>query len=210
MSGDLALEILGYVASALIAISLMMRSIIRLRWINLVGSVCFTIYGVLIDAYPVAAVNLVIVMINVYFLVKMRRSNEAFAVIEMGPESAYLREFLSFHAADIESFQPGFAFAERPGRRIFVVLRDLVPAGVVVTEPGAEPGRAWVSLDYVTPAYRDFKIGDYLFNRRRDLFRGAGFDRLETAAGTTAHARYLQRVGFDRRGETFLLDLVPD
>ncbi len=209
MSGNLALEILGYVASALIAISLMMRSIVRLRWINLIGSVCFTIYGVPIEAYPVAVVNLAIVFINVYFLVNMRRAKEAFAVIEMGPESAYLHEFLSFHGADIRSFQPGFAFTERPGQHVFVVLRDLVPAGVVVTEPRDEPRRAWVSLDDVTPAYRDFKIGDYLFNHRRDLFRGAGFDRLETAAGTPAHARYLQRVGFRRRGETFLLDLVP-
>lgn len=209
MSGDLALEILGYVASALIAISLMMRSIIRLRWINLAGSLCFTVYGILIEAYPVAVVNLAIVVINVYFLAKTRRTTEAFAVVEMGPDAAYLHEFLGFHAADIQSFQPGFAFAQRPGQRIFVVLRDLVPAGVVVTEPRAEPGRAWVSLDYVTPAYRDFKIGDYLFNRRRDLFRGAGFDQLETAAGTPAHARYLERVGFRRRGETFQLDLAP-
>lgn len=105
MYSDLALQILGYVASALIAISLMMRSIVRLRWINLVGSVCFTIYGVLIEAYPVAAVNLAIVFINVYFLVKMRRSKEAFAVLEMGPESAYLQEFLKFQAADIQRFQ---------------------------------------------------------------------------------------------------------
>ncbi len=209
MSGDLALEILGYVASALIAISLMMRSIIRLRWINLIGSVCFTIYGVLIEAYPVAVVNLAIAFINVDFLVNMRRSKEAFAVVEMGRESAYLHEFLSFHGADSQSFQPGFAFTERPGQRIFVVLRDLVPAGVVVTEPRDEPGRTWVSLDYVTPAYRDYRIGDYLFNRRRDLFRSAGLDRLETAAGTPAHARCLQRVGFRRRGETFLLELVP-
>jgi len=36
-----ALEILGYFASVVVAVSLMMKSIIRLRWYNLVGAVAF-------------------------------------------------------------------------------------------------------------------------------------------------------------------------
>ena len=73
MSTLVLLEGLGYLASVLIAISLMMRSIVRLRWINLVGAVCFTVYDILIAAYPVAALNFAIVLINVYFLWKMSR-----------------------------------------------------------------------------------------------------------------------------------------
>lgn len=83
MSTHVLLEGLGYLASVLIAISLMMRSIVRLRRINLVGSACFTVYGILIAAYPVAALNFAIALINVYFLWKMSRTKEAFAVVEM-------------------------------------------------------------------------------------------------------------------------------
>jgi|ERR1051325_4597590 hypothetical protein len=50
-------ELIGYVASVLVAISLTMTSILRLRIINLTGSACFTLYGLLIGAYPVAIVN---------------------------------------------------------------------------------------------------------------------------------------------------------
>ena len=46
------LETFGYLASLLVAVSLMMRSIVRLRWINLTGAACFTAYGILIAAYP--------------------------------------------------------------------------------------------------------------------------------------------------------------
>lgn len=32
---------------------------------------------------------------------------------------------------------------------------------------------------------------------------------IETAAGTSAHTRYLERVGFHLQGETLELDLAP-
>lgn len=67
-------ELLGYAASLLIAISLMMRSVLRLRLINLAGSVCFTVYGLAIRAYPVAFMNTLIVLINLYYLYEMTRS----------------------------------------------------------------------------------------------------------------------------------------
>ena len=57
MSTHVLLEGFGYLASVLVVISLMMRSIVRLRWINLVGAACFTAYGILISAYPVAALT---------------------------------------------------------------------------------------------------------------------------------------------------------
>ncbi len=200
------LEAFGYLASALVAMSLMMRSIVRLRWLSLAGAACFTTYGVLIEAYPVAVLNLAIVVINVYFLVQMRQMREAFAVVEMPADAPYLTEFLRHHAADIQDFQPGFTLDPAAAPNVLVVLRDLVPAGVLVAQPPVA-GEAWVSLDYVTPAYRDFKIGDYLFTRRRDLFRDAGIDRLTTAAGSHEHAKYLERIGFTRTGETYRLDV---
>ncbi len=58
-------EIIGYIASALVAISLMMSSILKLRVINLIGAAFFTVYGLLIGAYPVAVVNFIIVLIDI-------------------------------------------------------------------------------------------------------------------------------------------------
>jgi len=64
----LVYEIIGYVASLLVAVSLMMRSVLKLRIINLLGAAAFTLYGLLIDAYPVAVMNLFIVLIDLYYL----------------------------------------------------------------------------------------------------------------------------------------------
>ena len=51
------LQIIGYTGSVLVAVSLMMSNIVRLRWINLFGAGTFAIYGLLINAYPVFALN---------------------------------------------------------------------------------------------------------------------------------------------------------
>ncbi|HSU16977.1 YgjV family protein [Longimicrobium sp.] len=197
MDGKLWLELLGYVASVLVAVSLMMSRIVRLRVINLVGSLAFTLYGALIGAYPVAAVNGFIVVINLFYLWKMLRAREYFRILVIEPDSEYLRYFLAVHAGDVRRFLPGFAHAPERGEMTLFVLRDLVPAGLFIGEPRGD-GCLWVRLDYVIPAYRDFKIGRYLYGERADFFRERGIHTIVSPAGTAGHAEYLRRMGFTR------------
>ena len=68
-------EILGYLASVMVAISLMMKDIVKLRILNFVGCALFSAYGVAIEAWPVAGMNAFIACINVYYLVKMYRES---------------------------------------------------------------------------------------------------------------------------------------
>ena len=51
------LQWIGYFASAVIAVSMMMQSIVKFRWINLAGAATFAIYGLLIGAIPVFLLN---------------------------------------------------------------------------------------------------------------------------------------------------------
>ena len=62
------IEWLGYLGSVFVAISLMMTSIIKLRMINMLGAVCFAVYGFTIHAMPVAVINSVLIVINLYYL----------------------------------------------------------------------------------------------------------------------------------------------
>lgn len=43
-------EILGYAASIMVAVSLTMKDIVRLRVLNFIGCALFTAYGLMIDA----------------------------------------------------------------------------------------------------------------------------------------------------------------
>lgn len=195
MGRALVLEILGYVASVLVAISLMMSSILRLRLINLVGSLAFTVYGAMIGAYPVAVVNALIVCINLYYLWQMRHARQLFQLLRMEPDAEYLRRFLDFHREEVGRFFPGFAYTPAPGRLALFTLRDMVPAGLLLGDLGGD-GTLRVHLDYVIPQYRDFKTGRYLFAEQADYLRGLGVRQVESTSGSATHTEYLRRMGF--------------
>lgn len=70
------IEWVGYAASAMIAISLLMTSVVRLRIINTIGCILFVIYGSIVGAYPVAVANAIIVVINLYHICKLKKDKK--------------------------------------------------------------------------------------------------------------------------------------
>ena len=188
------LELLGYLASVLVAISLMMSSVLKLRLINLAGAIAFFIYGLLIGAYPIAAVNAVIVVVNLYFLYRIYTSKEYFKLLDVDSSSAYLRTFLTFYKADIERFIPDYRFAPSEKQLIIFVLRDMVPAGLFIGQRN-EQGEFHIYLDFVIPSYRDFKIGTYLYYQS-GFFQQHGIRKLLSTPHNSIHAKYLKRMGF--------------
>lgn len=71
MFGIPLIEWVGYLASVCIAVSMFMKNIIKLRFINLIGCILFAIYGFIIKAYPVAVVNTIIAFTNIYYIYMM-------------------------------------------------------------------------------------------------------------------------------------------
>jgi len=64
MDNQTIFDIIGYIASIILAISLLMKSLIRLRVLNGIGALIYIIYGILIEAYPVAVLNGIIFFID--------------------------------------------------------------------------------------------------------------------------------------------------
>ena len=67
-------ELIGYCASVLVAASLMMKNIIPLRMVNFAGCFLFTVYGISISAWPVAAMNAFGCVVNIYHLIKLKKA----------------------------------------------------------------------------------------------------------------------------------------
>jgi len=102
------IELIGYIGSLLIALSLLMSNIKKLRLLNLLVSLSFTIYGFLTKTYPVMAVNLFITIVNIWYLIQMDMKKDFFKILEIQPSDAYLENFLNFHDKDIKLFFPTF------------------------------------------------------------------------------------------------------
>ncbi len=195
-----AVELLGYLASALIVLSLLMASLLKLRVVNLVGAIVFTAYGLLIDSLPVVLTNAAIVGIDVFYLARMfraRAEDAYFEVVEVAADSPLLGRFVTFHSEDARRFQPDFE-GRRDDHLAWMVLKDAVPVGAVLARPDGEV--AHLDLDYVTPAHRDQRAGTRFFSTA-GLFAPHGITRVASDAGDDGHHRYLEAMGFSRRDD---------
>ncbi|MEN8005908.1 MAG: hypothetical protein ABFS42_02795 [Candidatus Krumholzibacteriota bacterium] len=192
-------EIIGYAGSVLVAISLMMSSLARLRWINLAGALAFAVYGWIVGAYPVLAVNGFIVLVNIYYLRKMSRTRDYFSLMPIRRrDNKYLQTFLAFHEADIGRFFPEFSLDSVGSPRMTFILRNVNPAGLVVYEEDGDEVR--IHLDYVLPSYRDLRCARFFLDEMAPIWREQGMKKLLSPAAGAMHRDYLKRLGF-RRGE---------
>ena len=185
-------EIVGYIASILVAISLMMSGIFKLRVINLTGAILFFVYGLIIKAYPIAFVNGLICIVNIYYLYDIFKVREYFKILEVEHNSEYLNYFLKFHESEIRKYIPAFTFSRDKESRVFFILRNSVSAGLIYAEKRND-GSLFIELDYVIPGYRDLKIGKYVY---KNIFNITGAKKLYSYPGNKKHEKYLKKMGF--------------
>ena len=188
-------EWFGYGASVVVGVSLLMASVVRLRWINLAGSLLFTTYGLLIHAYPVAVLNFAIALINVWHLARLHRRRDRLTVVPTDAANPVVIEFLRHHEAGIRRLFPDFRAGEAAADVALLSLRDAQLAGVILGRR-SDSGTLLVTLDYVAPEYRDFKVGRHVFVENPAVLRSLGFTRIAAEAPTPEHRAYLERVGF--------------
>ncbi len=205
MNTQFWLEMVGYLGSVLVAISLMMRSLVRLRMINSVGCLVFVIYGILIRAYPVAALNGFVFCINAFYLVRMYRQKDYLQLLEVSHDSAYLASLLDFYKDEIRDIFPDYIHAPRAGQSAYLVLRNMIPAGVVIHQQ--DGAQADILLDYVLPTYRDFRVARFFFHEKAAYFHRLGINRFVSTPGRPSHAKYLERMGFRLKDGTYFLNL---
>ena len=198
------LDVLGWGGSALLVFSLLQSRVLRFRVLNLVACVVLVVFNALVEVWPMVGMNVVLSGINLWFIVRLlreRHDDAVFTVLEVGPDDAYLRHVLRVHGADILRHQPDFLWDT--GARdasAFLVQKGDETVGVVLVEGDGDT--AHVVLDWVTPRYRDFSPGEFVW-RHSDLLAGHGYVRVRTSPRMVAP--YYERVGFTRDGDAWVL-----
>ena len=76
MNPEVALEIFGYIGTALVLTSFIMKDIKWLRVVNISGSVISCIYALLMHTLPVAVLNGSLIMINSIQLARILREEK--------------------------------------------------------------------------------------------------------------------------------------
>ena len=191
------LEWIGYVGSVIVAVSLTMSSIKKLRWYNLVGAAIFSFYGFAIGALPVGLLNLFISLADIYYIYKMYSFQESFKSVKVDVADPYLDYFLDFYLPEIRVFFPFFnkdEFKTEKNTFALLLLRNASVAGVFLGT--TENRKLTVQLDFVTAEYRDLKPGDFIYKKNIELMKNAGIDQIVCETPNKSHQKYLLKMGF--------------
>lgn len=189
------LQWIGYAASAIIAVSLALTSIVKFRWLNMIGALTFSIYGFLIGAIPVGVLNGIVALVDIYYLIVIYSKKEIFEILEIRPENRYLIRFLDYHNDEIQKFFPGFAYQPDKNTVSFFILRNMSVSGLYLAHR-EDDNILKVGLDYVIPEYRDFKNGKYVYLRLKNKFIDAGFTKVMAEGKSIKYVKYLKKLGF--------------
>jgi hypothetical protein len=204
--GDHWLNIVGWGGSALLVFSLLQARVLRFRTLNTIGCLVLILFNAMLGVWPMVGMNIVLAAINVWFIVKLlgeRHDEAAFEVLGVGLSDDYLRHVLRIHGEDVLRYQPDFLWDPEPDRDLaFIVMRGDETVGVVLLRRDRDTAR--ILLDYVTPRYRDFTPGEFVW-KRSGLLDGAGVRHVLTPPNMVG--AYYDRVGFRSNGSEFVLDL---
>ncbi|MCK5731126.1 MAG: GNAT family N-acetyltransferase [Draconibacterium sp.] len=188
------IEWIGYVASTLVLISLSLSSILRLRIFNLFGAAVFSFYGFYIGSLPVGIMNLIIVFTNLYYLQKLYFQKDKFEIVESKSNQEYVLKFLNHFKKDIQKYSPDFNLDLNKNQIILMVMRNMNMAGIFVAKDDGD--RLEVELDYVTPQYRDYKNGAFIFSHFRKAIKVKEYKTIIANSQNPQQIKYLKKMGF--------------
>lgn len=197
------IEIFGYIGSALVVISMLMSSVIKLRVINVIGSVISGIYALIIGSLPLGLMNFCLIAINLFNLHRLLNTRQEYELVEADCKETISAYFLEHYKEDIKKFFPEFDFENEHGDRynkVFFVFCNGTPVSILLGEQ-SDDGRLDIALDYSIPFYRDCSIGKYLYPKLGEYgVRLLAFRINES----DEHTAYLKKMGFNQENGTFV------
>ncbi len=192
--------IIGYIASAFLAFSLIVTNAIKFRILNIIGCFTFILYGFLINAFPVIVANTILLVINIFQLVKLHQSKEQFQYVSIEKGDKIVNKFIEFYKKDIDNFFPEIQFLASLQQQIsFVVLRDAAIANLFIANIDSS-GNAIVKINYTVPQYRDYKVGKFIFEKEKSFLKANNIKQVvyENVYNKN-HLNFLKVMGFTNK-----------
>lgn len=202
MDKGMIIEAIGYTGSALVLVSFLMVSVVKLRVVNTIGSIIFTVYAFIIHSYPTAIMNVFLVLINIYHLVKMSNTSKEsreYDLVKVSPSDSMLRYTIERVSEDIMKVFPGISLDFSKANDSYIICYNGSPAGIFVGVK-TDDNNIDILLDYSLPEFRDFSIGSFLFSKLKDF----GVATVTYSGPVKHHKEYLARNNFTKTGSKYI------
>ncbi len=191
---NLYMEIFGYIGTALVIFSMTMTSVTKLRLINICGSVISAIYSAFSHAWPVVALNVCLIGVNLFQLIKESRHKYTFGHVRANADEESVAYFLNCYGKDIKKYFPSYSLTVHENTEIHLIWVESEVVGMLVGTRSEDTFR--IELDYAIPKYRDLSVGKFLFA----CLKEEGIQMLTASVGTKEHNQYLRAIGFADEG----------
>lgn len=193
------IDLIGYVATLVFLVSFSMKSLIKTRLINAIGSLLFLFFSIDRGCIPFIVFFGCLLVIDVFLFVKLQNVKNSFNIVQSSYDNEIVQFFYSQYKKEIE-----FLFGEKAiadSKKIACIFRNGTLVGLLGYNP-MEDGRIQILLDFVTRQYRDYCIGRRLFNKDICFWKDNGIRILEVKFPKKSHHRYLEKVGFQKNLES--------
>lgn len=202
-----AIQILGYAASLIVFISLMMKSLAKLRVLNAAGSLLFVVFALATDSLPTAFLNLGIVVIDVFYFIRMTRVKDNFEIMTVQKDNEIVRRFYRTNKKELDALFGEASFVKSEKIALFFRNDDiaglLAYSSVVLpqSDSSVPESAAEILIDFVVPKYRDFAVGRHFFVKDVRFWKEQGYSCLLSSVPDKRHIPYLERLGFERQND---------
>lgn len=191
MNTTTLIELAGYLGSTLVVVSMLMSSVVKLRIINTIGSCISAAYALIIHSYPLALMNICLIIINCYNLAKLLKSGQQYDLIPAETDDAFFTYLIAHYKQDIQNFFLESDLDISASNTAYIVCCKAVPAGLLLGNL-SEKGILDITVDYTTPTYRDCSVGKYLYSKLPEQ----GIKKLVYSGNSKGHEDYLLKMGF--------------
>ncbi len=182
------IELIGYIGTALVIISMLMTSLVRLRILNICGSLISIIYGILVQTYPTVLLNTVLIAVNLAQLIRVSRKKSTFHYVKTTSSDASVGYFLELYGKDIAEYFPKNVKSLDACAEAHIAFCGSEPAGIIIgTRRGSEYN---LIIDYATPRYRDFTVSPFIYEQLKS-------EGINTLLADDNEA-YFKKIGFEK------------
>lgn len=188
MDFKILFEVIGYCGTILVVLSMMMTSVVKLRIINICGSILSMTYAVITNTWPIVLMNAALIIINVIQLIRSFRRSLNFNYRKVFTNDLCFKHFMEIYKSDIEKYFGEISISDK--EEAYLVYIDTELVGVLV---GNKENDCFnVSIDYAIPKFRDMSIGKYVYPKLKEY----DINLISQSSGVKKHNKYLLSMGY--------------
>ena len=148
---NIYLEIFGYIGTALVIVSMMMTSVLKLRIFNMCGGLISLIYAVCVNTWPVVVLNACLISINFVQTLRQLKKRGAVTVVSTKANDVTVKHLLDVWEKDLQKQYPDLYFVAMRSEKIHILYVGDEAIGFCAENKGDV---ADADNLYLTPAHR--------------------------------------------------------